>query len=171
MSTTHICRKIKTSSGKYLTLHSQSGNVTAQTVDETTNQAWTLQPAGAILPAADSALAWSVDDTDTVKLASKQFQNRRQQFTIELTVALLYENRGGGQAVLAQVSDTQASFNQPAAAAVLSPYTSFGRTDDDTLPRMDKHSRLLMGLAKADAVLSSVIEAHWDAVTAFFSGA
>ncbi|KAF9245612.1 hypothetical protein BU15DRAFT_70684 [Melanogaster broomeanus] len=92
MSTTHICRKIKTSSGKYLTLHSQSGNVTAQTADETTNQAWTLQSAGAsaytirnsgILPAADNALAWSVDDTDTVKLASKQFQNRRQQFTIE----------------------------------------------------------------------------------------
>ncbi|KAF9236890.1 hypothetical protein BU15DRAFT_63611 [Melanogaster broomeanus] len=46
MSITAGYHKIKTSSGKYLTLLSQTGNVTAQTSNGATNQTWDVQPAG-----------------------------------------------------------------------------------------------------------------------------
>jgi len=46
MSVTAGYHKIKTSSGKYLTLLSQTGNVTAQTASGATNQTWDVQPAG-----------------------------------------------------------------------------------------------------------------------------
>ncbi|KAF9236888.1 hypothetical protein BU15DRAFT_63609 [Melanogaster broomeanus] len=100
MSITHGYHKIKTASGKYLTLLSQSGHVTAQTSNGATNQTppthtlagqsgsavvgstssteWSILVSNDnhfILPASDSDLAWSVDDADTVKLADKQLQN------------------------------------------------------------------------------------------------
>jgi len=46
MSITPGYHKIRTSSGKYLTLLSQSGNVTAQTSNGATNQTWNIQLAG-----------------------------------------------------------------------------------------------------------------------------
>ncbi|KAF9236892.1 hypothetical protein BU15DRAFT_63613 [Melanogaster broomeanus] len=47
MSITAGYHKIKTSSGKYLTLLGAAGNVTAQTASGATNQTWDVQPAGA----------------------------------------------------------------------------------------------------------------------------
>ncbi|KAF9236894.1 hypothetical protein BU15DRAFT_76496 [Melanogaster broomeanus] len=47
MSITPGYHKIKASSGKYLTLQSQSGNVTVQSANGATNQTWDVQPAGA----------------------------------------------------------------------------------------------------------------------------
>ncbi|KAG2117630.1 hypothetical protein BD769DRAFT_1641886 [Suillus cothurnatus] len=46
MSVTPGYHKIKTSSGKYLTLSTQNGTVTAMTASGATNQTWNFQPSG-----------------------------------------------------------------------------------------------------------------------------